>query len=180
MATIAVFVALGGTSYAVTALPRNSVGPTQIRSKAVGSSELRSNAVRSRQISSRSIRLDDISFGARRSLRGRQGPTGPAGPIGPPGSSLTAAVNAGGGVAASLGGADSTHNPTTGVYDVDFKRDLRGCFAVASLSRVSGSTPDDPQAGEVVTSTTEKGVIVRTRNSGGAPTDLPFHLIVVC
>ena len=33
MATIAVFIALGGTSYALTALPRNSVGPKQIRSE---------------------------------------------------------------------------------------------------------------------------------------------------
>ncbi|MBA2445374.1 MAG: hypothetical protein H0V49_08600 [Nocardioidaceae bacterium] len=180
IATAALFVALGGTSYAVTALPRNSVGPKQIRPNSVGSSELRKDAVRSKQLKSRSIKLQDISVVARRSLQGRQGPAGPAGPVGPPIAPLTAAVNAGGGVVGSLGGADGSHDPATGVYDIDFKRDLRACYAVASLSRVSGTTPDDPQAGEIVTSTTGKGVLVRTRNSGGAPTDLPFHLIVVC
>jgi hypothetical protein len=35
MATVAVFVALGGTSYAAIKLPKNSVGSTQIKSSAV-------------------------------------------------------------------------------------------------------------------------------------------------
>ncbi|MFM7248233.1 MAG: hypothetical protein ACKO2Y_12320, partial [Actinomycetota bacterium] len=35
MATIAVFLALGGTSYAVTALPKNSVGTPQLKKSAV-------------------------------------------------------------------------------------------------------------------------------------------------
>ena len=35
LAEIAVFVALGGTSYAVASLPRNSVGTNQIRNEAV-------------------------------------------------------------------------------------------------------------------------------------------------
>ena len=46
MSTLAVFVALGGTSYAVT-LPRNSVGPSQLKSDSVGRSEIRRGAVRS-------------------------------------------------------------------------------------------------------------------------------------
>src|SRR3954447_8208291 len=40
MATIAVFIALGGSSYAALKLPRNSVGSTQIRSGAVQSRHL--------------------------------------------------------------------------------------------------------------------------------------------
>ena len=35
-ATLALFIALGGTSYAVTTLPRNSVGPEQLRTNSVG------------------------------------------------------------------------------------------------------------------------------------------------
>src|SRR5215218_9253006 len=83
MATVAVFIALGGTSYAVTQLPRNSVGAKQIRSGAVAKSELRPNAVTSRSFRSRSIAIRDISLGARASLRGQQGPAGPVGPPGP-------------------------------------------------------------------------------------------------
>ena len=94
MATAAVFIALGGTSYAVTALPRNSVGSKQIRSNAVGTSELRKR--RSAVVATsgdRTIQLDDVSLSARRSLRGQTGPAGPQGPPGPAVTPYTAAVN---------------------------------------------------------------------------------------
>jgi hypothetical protein len=45
MATLAVFIALGGTSYAVTALPRNSVGSRQLRRHAVTNSKIAPGAV---------------------------------------------------------------------------------------------------------------------------------------
>src|SRR4051794_13706935 len=45
MATLAVFIALGGTSYAVTALPRNSVGTKQLRRHAVTNSKIAPGAV---------------------------------------------------------------------------------------------------------------------------------------
>src|SRR3954453_2016273 len=71
-ATIALFVALGGSSYAALKLPRNSVGSTQIRAGAVHSSDIKD----------RSVALRDISPSARRSLAGKQGPMGPQGPPG--------------------------------------------------------------------------------------------------
>src|SRR3954449_3246562 len=82
MATIAVFVALGGTSYAVTSLPRNSVGAAQIRSRAVGASEIRPGSVRSKQVRDRSLSVRDLSPAARESLRGQRGGIGPQGPAG--------------------------------------------------------------------------------------------------
>jgi hypothetical protein len=45
MATVAVFVALGGTSYAAIKLPRNSVGGSQIRTAAVTSSEVKDRSL---------------------------------------------------------------------------------------------------------------------------------------
>ena len=72
MATTAVFVALGGTSYAAITLPRNSVGSNQIRSQAVRSSEVRD----------RSIAVRDISLAARTFLKGQRGERGPQGPAG--------------------------------------------------------------------------------------------------
>jgi hypothetical protein len=45
MATVAVFLALGGVSYAATQLPKNSVGSKQLKKKAVTSSKLASNSV---------------------------------------------------------------------------------------------------------------------------------------
>lgn len=64
MATIAVFIALGGTSYAVVKLPRNSVGSEQVRNK--------------------SLRAEDLAPGA---VSGVRGPRGPEGSQGPPGTS---------------------------------------------------------------------------------------------
>ena len=55
-ASLALFIALGGTTYAATSLPRNSVGSKQIRTNAVGATELRRNAVRSTEIRNRTIK----------------------------------------------------------------------------------------------------------------------------
>ena len=93
-ASLALFIALGGTTYAATSLPRNSVGSKQIRTNAVGASELRHNAVRSAEIRNRSINLRDVALSARNSLRGSQGPQGPPGPAG---TADRAAINSGGG-----------------------------------------------------------------------------------
>src|SRR3954454_9099671 len=83
MATIAVFVALGGTSYAVTQLPRNSVGPSQIKT----------NAVRSPEVENGSLRLGDVGASTREALRGQRGD---AGPPGAPAAKFFAAVTAAG------------------------------------------------------------------------------------
>jgi hypothetical protein len=65
MATIAVFMALGGASYAAVNLPAKSVGTKQIKDHAVTQRKL--------------------STAARHSLRGSHGPTGPRGTAGPQG-----------------------------------------------------------------------------------------------
>ena len=78
MSSAAVFIALGGTSYALT-LPRNSVGAQQIRRGAVRASEIRSGAVRSSDVKDRSLGVRDLSVAARESLRGQTGPAGPPG-----------------------------------------------------------------------------------------------------
>src|SRR3954469_16551129 len=69
MSTIGVFIALGGTSYAVTQLPRNSVGSSQIKR----------DAVRSPEIQNGSLRLGDLGASTRKALAGEKGDTGPPG-----------------------------------------------------------------------------------------------------
>jgi hypothetical protein len=73
---IALVIALGGTAFAQSVLPRNSVGSRQIRTNAVTSSEIKD----------RTIRLRDISRTARSELRGQRGPAGPPGPPGAAGT----------------------------------------------------------------------------------------------
>lgn len=92
MSTLAVFIALGGTSYAVAKLPRNSVGSSQLRSNAVTGSKVRNG----------SLGLVDLSSSARlsgaRGPRGREGPPGPAGAAGPAGLPQVLSAPTGGAV----------------------------------------------------------------------------------
>ena len=176
MATTAVFIALGGTSYAVSQLPRNSVGAKQIRSGAVGKSEIGTSAVRSKHIKDRSVALRDISPAARLSLRGQQGPAGPQGPAA---ATFSAAVRPSGEFARSRGTQSNGagHASNSGVYEIAFNSDIGACYAVASIAGMDGVEPGN---GQVVTSITGDRATVRTRDAAGNPADLPFHLIVSC
>jgi len=177
MATIAVFIALGGTSFAVTQLPRNSVGSTQIRTNSVGPSELRKGAVRSSDVKDRSVAVRDISLGARDALRGHRGPIGPQGPAGPKAATLSAAVLARGEYERSVGtSTPGPGHPETGVYQVAFDRDLSGCYVAATVS----TTRRNAVGGEIVTEIANTFVHVRTSESNGTAADLPFHLLVSC
>lgn len=60
---LALFVALGGSSYAAIALPANSVGSDQIRNGAVNASEIRSNAIASSDIKAGTIGPREIKTG---------------------------------------------------------------------------------------------------------------------
>lgn len=73
-ATMALVVALGGTSYAAIILPANSVGTKQLKKRAVTASKIRPNAVTSAAVKNGSLRAGDFKAG--------QLPAGPAGPAG--------------------------------------------------------------------------------------------------
>ena len=70
IAVIALFIALGGASYAAVNLPRNSVGTKQIKK----------NAVNSSKVKDRSLLANDFKPG--QLPRGAVGPTGAAGAVG--------------------------------------------------------------------------------------------------
>lgn len=55
LALLALFVSLGGTTYALAALPRNSVGTEQIRNRAVTESELANSAVITRKLATGAV-----------------------------------------------------------------------------------------------------------------------------
>jgi hypothetical protein len=98
IAVIALLVALGGTSYAVTQLPKESVGTEQLQDGAVGPMKIKAGAItagkiRNENVTSQKIRNGTIQrwdigwstwnglLGAR-GPQGAQGETGPVGPIG--------------------------------------------------------------------------------------------------
>ena len=176
MATLAVFVALGGTSYAAFRLPRDSVGPAQLKRNAVGGSEIRSSAVRSREIANASLQLSDISDRTRSALQGVKGDPGPRGPAGPPAARFFATVAASGEFLrgnATSGGA----RREIGSYEVRFGANLSSCSYVATLGTTDTG---NPPPGRITVNDVDGAVGVRTYGEDGMPANLPFHLIVAC
>jgi hypothetical protein len=179
MSSAAVFIALGGTSYALT-LPRNSVGAEQIRRGAVRASEVRSGAVRSSEVKDRSLGVRDLSTAARGALRGMTGATGapgPAGPPGPTGVTYKAAVNAGG---TKIRGDGKSSTRGINEFVVEFDRSVDACVSTATLATVEGGGPETPPAGRITVARDNGHVIVKTYDAAGSATFLPFHLIVAC
>lgn len=78
MSVVAVFIALGGASYAAINLPKNSVGTEQLKGKSVGTKQLKPQAVKSNKVKDRSLLAVDFRNG--------QLPSGAIGPVGPPGA----------------------------------------------------------------------------------------------
>jgi hypothetical protein len=60
IATIALFVALGGAATAATQLPRNSVGTNQIKRGAVTTAKLRNQAVRPKKIAAKAVTVGKL------------------------------------------------------------------------------------------------------------------------
>ncbi len=69
IALLALFVALSGTAYATTALPRHSVGARQLKAHAVTSAKLARNSVTGSIVQDRSLQVADLSVRARAALR---------------------------------------------------------------------------------------------------------------
>jgi hypothetical protein len=63
MATLALFLALGGTGYAALRLPRNSVGSAQLRTHAVGTLKIAPGAVTSSRVKENSLTGKEINEG---------------------------------------------------------------------------------------------------------------------
>jgi hypothetical protein len=103
---LALFIALGGTSYAASQLPRNSVGSRQIKANAVTEGKLATD-VQSKL--NRTVQSSPGATGAT-GATGAQGLAGPAGPQGAKGE--TGAQGVPGPTAGAVGGFDTTVTPT--------------------------------------------------------------------
>jgi hypothetical protein len=164
MSTIAVFVALGGTSYAVTQLPRDSVGSAQIKR----------DAVRSPEIDNGSLRLGDFGASTREALRGQKGD---AGPPGASAAKFFAAVTAAGATSRGNATAASHTSVGSGSYTISFAQNVSACVYTATLGTTDGTTAP---AGRISVRDDGGSVGVQTYDAAGNPADLPFHLTVVC
>jgi hypothetical protein len=130
---VALFIALGGTSYAAT-LPRNSVGTGQIKPRAVRASDVAARAVTSIKVRdgsllARDFRADQLPAGAP-GPKGDKGTPGPRGVAGPPGPSTGPA---GGDLAGSF------PNPTIAPGAVDSATVGDASLRLADVTVASGS-----------------------------------------
>lgn len=76
MSTIAVFLALGGISWAAATLPRNSVGTAQLKASAVTGAKVRNGS-----LTAADLKRGTLAAGPQ-GAAGSQGPAGPQGPAG--------------------------------------------------------------------------------------------------
>ncbi len=167
MATVAVFVALGGSSYAAVQLSRNSVRSEHIKSGEVRRGDLADDAVSSAKVKNGSLLSSDFKAGQ---LRGR--PT------------YRAVVSANG----TVYGGDAVvyKSSLTGSYSVRFGRNLDGCAATASLAHIAtpppGDTFQDAPPGRIVVHIPPGGraASVSTYGQTGERQDIGFHIIVAC
>jgi hypothetical protein len=84
VATIGLFIALGGSAYAI---GQNSVGSKQIKPSAVKTSDLADDAVTAPKVADGSLLAEDFASGELPAgERGPIGPEGPKGETGPPGA----------------------------------------------------------------------------------------------
>lgn len=83
--SLALFIALGGVSWAATTLPKNSVGTSQIKSNAVTGAKVKNSSLTGSDIKNASLTPADFK-GSVVGATGATGATGAAGPAGPAGA----------------------------------------------------------------------------------------------
>jgi hypothetical protein len=173
-ATLAVFLALGGTSYAVTALPRNSVGSKQVRDRSLQRNDL----------------ARSVTFDIARGPRGSEGPTGPQGIPGPQGSrgpadvwiakqrpSLTLPTTANTPLEVRR-----IPNLPAGSWDLRFSADAVSTFGGEAIVQCTIAINGDPRAhgGAVVGQAAPAVQQVGIQVESAATSSTPFTPVVTC
>jgi hypothetical protein len=149
LALVALFVALGGVSYAAV-----TINGKNIKNNSIPGKKLKNRAVTNNKVKPNSLAANRLTAGARASLRGAQGPqgpqgaqgaAGPQGPQGPAGTALAYAQVDDGGpsfVAQRTSGFNGVTRPDTGQY----------CLALADAlvgQAFSGGVPTRPTVASV-------------------------------
>jgi len=120
VSALALFIALGGASYAALRLPKNSVGTRQIKNNAVTGPKIKAGSVGSSDLST-SVRSQLLTAG----MPGPAGSTGVAGPKGDTGSTGPAGA------------------PGPLLDKLPSGKTLRGTFAASGVAAAAGETVRD-------------------------------------
>jgi hypothetical protein len=184
---IALFIALGGTSYAAASLARNSVGKGQIRANAVGKSEaapnsvgkseignsavgrseIATNGVGASEVAAKAIDSDEIADGGLQAAD-----LSDAAKVAINGIKFHSAVSGAG--AQTAGNAKTVSRTAQGVYSVDLGTDVSACQVSATVNdAANGFASVAPGASNTI-------LTVSTFGTGGAVQDRAFNLLVAC
>ena len=195
---IALFVALGGTSYAAL-----TVTGKHVKNGSLTGADVKSSSLTGGDVRNGSLRAGDFAAGQLPAgVPGPAGPAGPAGPVGPKGDKGDAGPKGAAGEQGEQGapGAPATtllanvdfdgkllRGPhvvsstrfSTGGYLVTFDRSVTGCYPMASVGRDGATWP--PTVLTPTISGTANSVAVRAYHPD-PPTevDRPFYLAVLC
>jgi hypothetical protein len=197
IACVALLLALGGASWAATALPRNSVGNAQLRNNAVTSGKVRNHSL---------LRADFKNGQIPRGARGPVGPagatgpkgaTGARGPTGPAGSAGSsnirwALVKADASIVASSDSNISvtSHTGGAGVYILNFGSPIDKKLILASAGQAgndiggrgpvsAGPCGGTPEGGTCGTGNDTSHLRVQTFNTGDVAGDRAFYVAVI-
>ena len=182
-ATLALFISLGGVSYAATKLPKNSVGSAQIKANAVTSGKVKNGSLLS------------ADFKAGEIPAGPAGTTGPKGDKGDPGTNGTNGVKGDKGNNGNNGatvvtyhvqqtlsvpnGSDADEEPSCGAGETLIGGG--GFFATHSTSAIQSTntliSASGPAAGTTASQTPSNWYVSGSNSSGGA---LDFIGYAVC
>jgi hypothetical protein len=188
MATIAVFVALGGTGYAAVKLPKNSVGTAQIKTSGVASSEVKNGALKAID-----FKAGELPTGA----TGPQGPQGPQGLKGDKGEPGTNGTNGTNGAPGTVGAATTAFFQAPADLGAGANMSY-GVFCPAGKQAIGGGGRGDDTQSEKTTLTNTRPAINSTNtepplagqgftgwritvvNSSGPATGIKPEVWVVC
>jgi hypothetical protein len=207
---LALFVALGGTSYAAINLPANSVGSDQIRTGAVGSGEIRTDAVRGWEIRRGAVGQSEVKVGGvgaselhTGSVRTKEIKDGAVGTADVAKDAVTAdqikdgsvgmsklddatrgAIAAGAlGAAVGKDGAvsgDAKSATVTAPNVYTVEFGTDVSKCIATATAVADDDPNDGATTSIAPSTTATSIVVKTFGGDGTAAAEPFHVVLSC
>jgi len=194
VACMALLIALGGVSYAATALPRNSVGTAQLKNNAVTSGKVKNHSLLRADFKNGQVPRGPAGPAGPTGANGAQGPKGPTGATGPAGTANIrwALVTAN---ATILDKSDAnisitSHTNGQGIYILNFGSPVDTKLILASSAQAGndggprGPVSAGPCGGTPEGSTCNPGndtshLRVLTFNAGDVPGDRSFYVAVI-
>lgn len=209
LSLIALFVALGGTSYAATSLARNSVGTKQLKNNAVTSAKIANGAVTAAKINTTGLSVPNADhatnadsatsatnatkvggLSASQLQKAVTGTCGAGSAIRVVDSSgavtcqtiptvLSATVKADSTLVDGIG-AISAESLGTDDFEVDFNRDVSSCAFAGTIGQPATGTASGDIDVQPYFNNPDSVYVETWSNNGSLASALPFHLIVVC